>query len=131
MTGLSFSSDIWVLVQGLILLWLVIEDHDNLFVMSEFVHFAGIGALLWKLVRQRNSGGILPPLCHSTAIVFTYQMDELRILRASKPQDTLQETPQKRLSESLTCRFVAEVTGANSPFPRNSAYLQVSASNRC
>jgi ER lumen protein retaining receptor len=43
---------------GLILLWLVIEDHDNLFVMSEFVHFAGIGALLWKLVRQKNSGGL-------------------------------------------------------------------------
>jgi len=45
------------MMQGLILLWLVIEDHDNLFVMSEFVHFAGIGALLWKLVRQKNSGG--------------------------------------------------------------------------
>ena len=44
-------------LQGLILLWLIIEDHDNLFVMSEFVHFAGIGALLWKLIKQRNSGG--------------------------------------------------------------------------
>ena len=39
------------------LLYAVIEDHDNLFVMAEFVHFAGIGLLLWKLIKQRNSGG--------------------------------------------------------------------------
>ena len=71
-TGRYFLSDIQVFVQGLVLLWLVIEDHDNLFVMSEFVHFAGIGALLWKLVRQRNSGGILPLSKPATAIVHAH-----------------------------------------------------------
>jgi hypothetical protein len=39
------------------LLWLVVEDHDNLFVMAEAVHFAGIAVLAYKLVRKRNSGG--------------------------------------------------------------------------
>ncbi|KDD74845.1 ER lumen protein retaining receptor [Helicosporidium sp. ATCC 50920] len=42
----------------LILLWFVIEDHDTLFVMSEGVHFLGIGALAYKLIRQRHCGGL-------------------------------------------------------------------------
>ena len=38
-------------------MWLIIEDHDNLFIMAEFVHFAGIGMLLYKLFSKRNAGG--------------------------------------------------------------------------
>ncbi|KAK9822381.1 hypothetical protein WJX81_006024 [Elliptochloris bilobata] len=45
-------------VSLLILLWLVIEDHDNLFVMAEVVHFLGIGVLLYKLTTKRNAGGL-------------------------------------------------------------------------
>ena len=47
----------WSRSQLLILLWLVIEDHDNLFVMAEVVHFLGIGVLLYKLTTKRNAGG--------------------------------------------------------------------------
>lgn len=38
-------------------MWLIIEDHDNLFIMAEFVHFAGIGMLLYKLFSKKNAGG--------------------------------------------------------------------------
>ncbi len=44
-------------MQALFLLWLVIENHDNLFIMAEFVHFVGIGLLTWKLLRKKNAGG--------------------------------------------------------------------------
>lgn len=43
---------------SLLLMWLIIEDHDNLFIMAEFVHFAGIGMLLYKLFSKRNAGGL-------------------------------------------------------------------------
>jgi ER lumen protein retaining receptor len=38
-------------------LWLVIEDHDNLFIMAEVVHFLGIGVLIYKLMTKKNAGG--------------------------------------------------------------------------
>ena len=38
-------------------MWLVIEDHDNLFVMAEVVHFLGIGLLAYKLTKKKNAGG--------------------------------------------------------------------------
>ena len=44
--------------QLLALLWLVIEDHDNLFVLAEAVHAAGIGLLCYKLAKKRNCGGL-------------------------------------------------------------------------
>ena len=40
-------------------MWLVIEDHDNLFVMAEVVHFLGIGLLAYKLTKKKNAGGAL------------------------------------------------------------------------
>lgn len=46
--------------QLLVLLWLVIEDHDNLFIMAESVHFLGIGLLIYKLMTKKNAGGALP-----------------------------------------------------------------------
>ncbi|KAL6776724.1 hypothetical protein ACKKBF_B30685 [Auxenochlorella protothecoides x Auxenochlorella symbiontica] len=42
----------------LLLMWFVIEDHDSLFVMSEGVHFLGIGVLAYKIIRKRNCGGL-------------------------------------------------------------------------
>ncbi|BDA51668.1 ER lumen protein-retaining receptor [Coccomyxa sp. Obi] len=42
----------------LVLLWLVIEDHDNLFIMAESVHFLGIGLLIYKLMTKKNAGGL-------------------------------------------------------------------------
>eukprot|EP00208_Stichococcus_sp_RCC1054_P002612 CAMPEP_0206148798 /NCGR_PEP_ID=MMETSP1473-20131121/37440_1 /ASSEMBLY_ACC=CAM_ASM_001109 /TAXON_ID=1461547 /ORGANISM="Stichococcus sp, Strain RCC1054" /LENGTH=290 /DNA_ID=CAMNT_0053546221 /DNA_START=877 /DNA_END=1749 /DNA_ORIENTATION=- len=45
-------------VMSLFLMWLVIEDHDNLFVMAELVHFLGIGLLAWKLMKKKNAGGL-------------------------------------------------------------------------
>jgi hypothetical protein len=36
-----------------------VEDHDNLFVMAELVHFVGIGLLAWKLLKKKNAGGEL------------------------------------------------------------------------
>ncbi len=53
-------------LQALFLMWLVIEDHDNLFIMAEFVHFAGIGMLLYKLFSKKNAGGT-HLTCASTA----------------------------------------------------------------
>lgn len=44
-------------LQLLVLLWLVIEDHDNLFIMAESVHFLGIGLLIYKLMTKKNAGG--------------------------------------------------------------------------
>ena len=40
-------------------MWLVIEDHDNLFIMAESVHFLGIAILGYKLISKRNAGGEL------------------------------------------------------------------------
>lgn len=44
-------------MQLLFLLWLVIEDHDNLFIMAEVVHCLGIGVLIYKLWTKKNAGG--------------------------------------------------------------------------
>ena len=50
-------------LQVLLLLWFVVEDHDTLFVLSESVHFIGIGLLAYKLIKKRAAGGtpLLPP----------------------------------------------------------------------
>ena len=48
-----------VTAQLLLMLWLVIEDHDNLFIMAESVHFLGIGVLIYKLITKKNAGGAL------------------------------------------------------------------------
>ena len=48
-------------LQVLLLLWFVVEDHDTLFVLSESVHFVGIGLLAYKLIRKRAAGGAPPP----------------------------------------------------------------------
>mmetsp|Transcript_46257 Transcript_46257/g.118098 ORF Transcript_46257/g.118098 Transcript_46257/m.118098 type:complete len:281 (-) Transcript_46257:310-1152(-) len=42
----------------LVLLWLVVEDHDNLFIMSEVIHFSGLGFLIFKLQSKKNCAGL-------------------------------------------------------------------------
>ena len=54
-------------VQLLLLLWLVIEDHDNLFIMAEVVHFLGIGVLIYKLWTKKNAGGVCSLKVHCNA----------------------------------------------------------------
>ena len=44
-------------LQALLLLWFVVEDHDTLFILSESVHFLGIGVLAWKLIKKKAAGG--------------------------------------------------------------------------
>jgi ER lumen protein retaining receptor len=60
-------------VQLLLLLWLVIEDHDNLFVMAEAVHFIGIAILVYKLVSKRNCGGAHSECFEVVGIMMTYR----------------------------------------------------------
>lgn len=50
---LRWDSESVLDMQLLFLLWLVIEDHDNLFIMAEVVHFLGIGVLIYKLWTKR------------------------------------------------------------------------------
>lgn len=40
------------------LMWLVVEDHDNLFIMAEVIHFIGIGLLAYKLTSKKNAAGV-------------------------------------------------------------------------
>ena len=46
----------------MLLLYLVIEDHDNLFVLAETVHMGGIGVLVYKLSQEESCSGASPPL---------------------------------------------------------------------
>lgn len=50
------------LLCSLLLLKLLIRDHDNLFVLAELSHFAGIGFLLFKLLRAESCEGFFPRL---------------------------------------------------------------------
>ncbi len=43
--------------QCLLLLKLLVRDHDNLFVLSEAAHFSGIGFLLYKLMHVESCEG--------------------------------------------------------------------------
>ncbi|KAL4431200.1 hypothetical protein ABPG75_006456 [Micractinium tetrahymenae] len=45
-------------IAALLLLWFVVEDHDTLFILSESVHFLGIGLLAYKLIKKRAAGGL-------------------------------------------------------------------------
>jgi hypothetical protein len=58
-SNICFHTSINSLLQTILLLYFVIEDHDTLFIMSEAVHFIGIGFLAYKLLRKKNVGGVL------------------------------------------------------------------------
>lgn len=59
---------------ALLLLYVVIEDHDSLFVMAETVHFIGIGFLAYKLVRERNCTGLSLKTQDLTAIFLAVRL---------------------------------------------------------
>lgn len=44
-------------LQALFLLYLIVEDHDNLFVVAEVAHFTGIAILLYKLIQEETCSG--------------------------------------------------------------------------
>lgn len=48
----------WPPLQALLLLWFIVEDHDTLFILSESVHFLGIGVLAYKLLTKKNCSGV-------------------------------------------------------------------------
>lgn len=62
------------MVQLLILLWLVVEDHDNLFVMSELVHFTGIAVLIYKLQTRKNCAGLSLKTQELTALFLSIRL---------------------------------------------------------
>lgn len=39
------------------MLYLIVEDHDNLFVVAEIAHFTGIAILLYKLAQEETCSG--------------------------------------------------------------------------
>lgn len=45
-------------VLAMLLLWLIIEDHDLLFVFAEIAHFVGMGLLSYKLITKKTCVGI-------------------------------------------------------------------------
>eukprot|EP00210_Caulerpa_lentillifera_P008882 g8474.t1 len=45
-------------ILGMLLLWLIIEDHDLLFVFAEVAHFVGMGLLSYKLITKKTCVGI-------------------------------------------------------------------------
>ena len=45
-------------VLTLLLLYAFVEDHDNLFIMAEAVHFTGIGVLIYKLTLEKSCSGL-------------------------------------------------------------------------
>lgn len=52
----------------------MVEDHDNLFIMSETVHVMGIGVLAYKLLRKRNCGGLSLRTQELTAVFLLVRM---------------------------------------------------------
>jgi hypothetical protein len=50
-----------LLMQILGFLYVVIEDHDTLFVMSEGCHLAGLGILIYKLQQKQSAAGAARP----------------------------------------------------------------------
>ena len=96
--------------QALFLMWLVIEDHDNLFIMAECVHFAGIGMLLYKLFSKKNAGGkhasSLDPIKGAGCPIYT--------------QHSMYSFEGPLL---LFFRPVSEGTGVDCAFPGNKAIL--------
>ncbi len=53
----------------MVLFYLVIEDHDTLFILSEIVHALGIIVLGYKLLRKKNSGGAFNVLQFQAGLV--------------------------------------------------------------
>jgi ER lumen protein retaining receptor len=45
-------------MQGLLILWKTIRDHDTLFILAETAHFLGIGVLMFKMQSRKSAAGL-------------------------------------------------------------------------
>lgn len=45
-------------VFGLVVLWVILEDRDVLFLFTEVAHFIGIGLLAYKLIMKKTCVGV-------------------------------------------------------------------------
>ena len=53
--------------QALVLMKLLVRDHDNWFVLAEIAHFSGSGFLLYKLLRVESCEGACAALARAAA----------------------------------------------------------------
>ena len=123
-------------VQLLFLLWLVIEDHDNLFIMAEVVHCLGIGVLIYKLWTKKNAGGensakdtFYSSKSHAAAWSL-YDVTLMHLLLGTwiVDGDICTDTEWQHRDKWCCCalrRALAAVAGAHSPVPGSQALLQV------
>ncbi|TYI71560.1 hypothetical protein E1A91_D08G304300v1 [Gossypium mustelinum] len=51
---------------ALVLLRVIVNDHDNLFVAAEAVHSIGISVLIYKLTKEKTCAGC--PLCSTSSV---------------------------------------------------------------
>ncbi|MQL88294.1 hypothetical protein Taro_020872 [Colocasia esculenta] len=61
-------------VAALVFLWLVVHDHDNLFVAAEACHAAGVAVLVYKLAKDRTCAGISLKSQELTAIFLAVRL---------------------------------------------------------
>ena len=72
----------------LIVLWYFVEDHDNLFIIAETVHFIGIGVLVYKLTQEKSCSGlslksqILTAIFLAIRLMCSFVMEYVRVCRA-------------------------------------------------
>jgi len=59
---------------ALVLIYLLVEDHDNLFVLAEAVHFVGIGCLVYKLSKEETCSGLSRKTQHLTLVFLTIRL---------------------------------------------------------
>jgi len=98
--------------QLLLLLKLMITDHDNLFVLSELSHFSGIGFLMYKLTRVEScEGASRLALSLARHRVVASAWSACASAAASRP--------------SLRRRHLAEESGADRHIPGHPTVLQV------
>ncbi|KMZ58312.1 putative ER lumen protein retaining receptor [Zostera marina] len=65
---------VFVAVTSFIFLWLVVHNHDNLFVISEVSHFIGIAFLIYKLFKERTCAGLSLKTQVLTAIFLAFRL---------------------------------------------------------
>lgn len=97
------------ILQSLLLLWFVVEDHDTLFILSESVHFLGIGLLAYKLIKKRGAGGAPLPSTWPLASCCLLPVAGETILFHS----TVRRLSCRPASRRACCRPVAADAGAD------------------
>ena len=120
-------SEVLLNIQLLFLLWLVIEDHDNLFIMAEVVHFLGIGVLIYKLWTKKNAGGEAINSSEWQLHLFLAACSGSMLRHAvilAKPEFGGLGCIGPPVMY-CTCRSLSALTGADSTVPSCEAFLQV------